>query len=101
MIISELFKRRVVFVLIIVMLSGCTTMMAPQKVKDYCKRISGTEDLGSSIVRACLEQEMNAKKKLSKMEIPWQVEKYCREISDRTGGSYQVMLACVEEELRD
>lgn len=45
-----------------------------------------------------MDQEMNAKKKLSNMEIPWQIERYCRKISEQTGGSYQVMLACVEEE---
>jgi len=75
--------------------------MAPPRVNDYCKRISGTEDLKSSGVRACMDQEMTAKKKLSGMAIPWQVEKYCREISEQTGGSYQVMLTCVEEEQED
>ena len=72
--------------------------MAPPRVKDYCKRISGTEDLKSSGVKSCMNQEMSAMKKLEEMAIPWQVEKYCREISEQTGGSYQVMLTCVEEE---
>jgi hypothetical protein len=83
------------------MLTGCTTMLAPPRVKDYCKRISGTEDLKSSGAKFCMDQEMSAKKKLAGMAIPWQVEKYCREISEQTGGSYQVMLTCVEEELKD
>ena len=72
--------------------------MAPPRVKDYCKRISGTEHLKSSGVKSCMNQEMSAMKKLEEMAIPWQVEKYCREISEQTGGSYQVMLTCVEEE---
>ena len=86
-------------IMMVIFISGCTTMMAPTRVKDYCKRISGTENMKSSGVSACMDQEISAKKKLSGMAIPWQVEKYCREISEQTGGSYQVMLVCVEEEL--
>ncbi len=93
--------KSLVYVLIVLYFSGCTTLLAPSRVKDYCKRISGTENMKSSGVRVCMDQEMIAKKKLSGIAIPWQVERYCREISEQTGGSYQVMLTCVEEEQKD
>jgi len=93
--------NRLLLLIIIVSFSACTTLLAPSRVKDYCKRISGTENLKSSGVMACMDQEMSAYKKLSGMEIPWQVETYCREISEQTGGSYQVMLICVEEEQKE
>ncbi len=97
----RLFLKYMVFVMVVISFSGCATLLAPTGVRDYCKRISGTEDLKSSGVRACIDQEMSAKKKLSGMAIPWQVERYCREISEQTGGSYQVMVTCVEEEQGD
>jgi len=93
--------RQIVCWATVVILSGCTTLLAPPRVKDYCKRISGTDNMSSPGIRACMDQEMSAKKKLEEMAIPWQVEKYCREISEQTGGSYQVMLTCVEEEQKE
>jgi hypothetical protein len=96
-----IFKRLVGCLLLVFLLSGCTTLLAPSRVQDYCKRISGSDNLKSSVVRTCMDQEITAKKKLSTMEIQWQVEKYCREISEQTGGSYQVMLTCVEEEQKE
>ena len=92
------FISQIVCLTIVVILTGCTTLHAPSSVKDYCKSISGTENMKSSGVRACMDQEMSARKKLSEMAIPWQIERYCREISEKTGGSFQVMLTCVEEE---
>ena len=95
---SRAFIAQIVCLVAVVIFSGCTATFKPSRVKDYCKRISGTENIKSSGVRSCMDQEMSAKKKLSGMAIPWQVERYCREISEQTGGSYQVMLTCVEEE---
>ena len=90
---------RIISVIIIVILSGCATTVAPPEVSEYCKRISGSENMNSSGAKLCMDQEMSAKKKLSDMTIPWQVERYCRDISEKTGGSYHVMLTCVEEEM--
>jgi hypothetical protein len=98
---SRAFITQIVFVIIILILSGCTAILAPLRVSDYCKSISGSENIKSSGAKACMDQEMSSQKKLSGMTIPWQVEKYCREISEKTGGSYQVMLTCVEEELKE
>ena len=96
---SKAFITHVGYVITIVILSGCTATLGPPRVSDYCKSISGTEDMHSSGAMACMDQELSAQKKLSGMTIPWQVEKYCREISEKTGASYQVMLTCVEQEL--
>lgn len=95
---ARVFIAQIVCLVAVIIFSGCTATFRPSRVKDYCKRISGTEDLKSSGVRSCMDQEMRAKKKLSGIAIQWQVERYCREISEQTGGSYQVMLTCVEEE---
>jgi len=93
-------KTKIVCLLTVFILSGCTTLQAPPGMKDYCKSISGADNMNSAGIRVCIDQEMSAKKKLSGMTIPWQVEKYCREISEQTGGSYLVMLTCIEEELQ-
>ena len=92
-------NTKLVCLLTVFILSGCTTLQAPPGLNDYCKNISGADNMDSAGTRVCMDQEMNAKKKLSGMTIPWQVEKYCREISEQTGGSYLVMLTCIEEEL--
>jgi len=89
---------KIVWLVTVFILSGCSTLQAPPGVKGYCKSISGADNMNSAGTRVCMDQEMSAKKKLSRMTIPWKVEKYCREISEQTGGSYQVMLICVEEE---
>ncbi len=85
----------------IVLFFGCATTREPSRISEYCKRISGTENMKSAGMKSCLENEKNAEKQLSGMTIPWQVESYCRQLSEQTGGSYQVMLICVEEELKN
>ena len=96
---SRALKTKIVWLLTVFILSGCTTVQAPPRVTGYCKSISGADNMNSAGIRVCMDQEMNAKKKLSEMTIPWQVEKYCRDISEQTGGSYLVILTCIEEEL--
>jgi len=87
---------------IIFFLSGCgqvqQTLFSPSEIEVYCQKIFTNTDESDSL-NTCIEQERDAKYRLSKMTIPPDIERRCRQLSASTGGSYQVMLACVQKEM--
>ena len=87
---------------IIFFLSGCgqvkRTLFTPSEIERYCQKIFGDAD-ESDALNTCIQQERDAKDRLSGMTIPPDIERRCRQLSASTGGSYQVMLTCVQREM--
>lgn len=101
---KEFFLTKKAFTLfIILLLSGCgqvqRTLFAPSEIEDYCQRIFGNSNGSDEEVNICIQQERDAKDRLSKMTVPVDVGKRCRKLSETTGGSYQVLLTCVQKEM--
>ncbi|MBI5099235.1 MAG: hypothetical protein HZB30_08335 [Nitrospirae bacterium] len=87
---------------IILFLSDCgqvqRRLFTPSEIEIYCQKIFSNTDESDSLNR-CIQQERDAKDRLSKMTIPPDIERRCRQLSASTGGSYQVMLTCVQKEM--
>jgi len=89
--------RRLIFVLIMVLtLAYCSALrktVVPEEILQYCNGISRDEHM----VRRCVEQELEAKERLSRQEIPHDLYRECRQLSWSTGKSYQVLETCINQ----
>lgn len=89
------------FFIIVFFFVSCSTLkysvFLPLEIDKYCGKISGVEDKNSEAKNNCIQQELNAKERLSEMTIPSDIATACRRLSESTGGSYQVMLTCVQQ----
>jgi hypothetical protein len=87
---------------VIFILSGCTqvqkSFFTPSDIEMYCRKIF-SDPVENDALSTCIQQERDAKDKLSGMIIPKNIDKRCRQLSSSTGGSYQVMLTCVQKEM--
>jgi len=84
----------ILLITVIIILTGCALIkkaMIPKEILEYCKGIFRDEDM----IQRCIDQEMEARKRLSKMEIPHNIYRECRDLSWSTGKSYQVLEACI------
>jgi|Deesub1362A_J573_1020465.scaffolds.fasta_scaffold37642_1 hypothetical protein len=86
--------RRLILIIVITIFTGCTLVkkaIIPEEILGYCKGIFHDEDM----IQRCVDQELEAKERLSKMEIPHHIFRECRELSWSTGKSYQVLETCI------
>jgi hypothetical protein len=94
--------KKLFILFIIFSSSGCSqvqrTLFVPSDIEIYCRKIF-SNPVESDAISTCIQQERDAKDRLSGMIIPPGTERRCRRLSASTGGSYQVMLTCVQKEL--
>jgi hypothetical protein len=97
--------KRLIPLIFILILTSCVeireALFTPPQIKEYCHRITATENNQDNSMAMCIKQERDAEDKLLKMDIPTDIGQDCRELSEKTGGSYQVMLTCVKQRLKE
>jgi hypothetical protein len=95
--------KKITILFILCIFAGCTSyihkVFVPSQVESYCKRITVSTSASTRSMKTCIQNELDAKKELSRMDIPDDVNRKCRRLSESTGGSYQVILVCVQQEL--
>jgi hypothetical protein len=68
-------------------------------IESYCESVSQAVGGSYEIKAACIEQEKQARDRISGANIEARIDKYCDSVGQAVGGSYQIYEACVKQEI--
>ncbi len=92
-------KRLIGCMFCIMFLFSHTRLASAFDIKSYCRQVADAVGGSYQIEKTCREQEYEAQRRISRMQVPARIKNYCQEVAQAVGGSYQIMETCIQQEL--